>query len=178
MMQAKPRRAVAVRTVDGEVIPVLTLYDYDLPGQVQDELYEENGKTYLRKNIVEMTLPVYEAGSVNWYFEGNDTNFMANYFKDAAEKDFYNVHYTDRNTYYHIVPENALTYRADWNSSPMPGRDIRIVGNSSFYFRVGVSNSAYTNEELAAALSNARLRIAPDIEEQIKTYEVEEIIYG
>ena len=174
MMQSRPRKAVAVRTVDGEAIPVQTLYDYDLPGQVQDKLYEEGGKMWLRKNIVEMTLPLYDSASTNWHFPESLSLYL------NPDRDLYNVSWQDRNAYFHVVPESGLTYRSDWNAAPMPGRHLRIVvpdvaGRN--FFRVD-NDGFYTSEEVAGILSGAKVRVAVDIEEQIKTYEVEEVIYG
>lgn len=174
MMQTRPRKAVAVRTAGGETIPVLTLYDYELSGQVQDELYEEDGKMWLRKNIVEMTLGTFQGEQLNWYFSVSLNRFL------SSDIDLNNVSWQDKNAYFHIVPENGLTYRSNWSVAPMPGRHIGIVvpdANGRNFFRVS-NDGFYTSEEVAKILSGAKVRVAPNIEEQIKTYEVEEVIYG
>lgn len=195
MMQAKPRRAVAVRTVDGGVIPVLTLYDYDLPGQVQDELYEENGKTYLRKNIVEITLGESPMDSQSRYV--TVTNLW-DFFKNSDNNYEYDSYWKSTNAFFHIVSNTAdcRACRVLWTRTSDMHPEARIgigcygvktetlnphIRVLSFKDREGLYGDkdvvVENADEINAALSNATIRVAPNIEEQIKTYEVEEVIY-
>lgn len=195
MMQAKPRRAVAVRTVDGETIPVQTLYDYELEGQVQDELYEQDGKMWLRKNIVEITLGenpmnrqsrVLAVGNLWDFFKNTDNNYV------------YDKYWKSTNAFFHIVSKTAdcMACRVLWTNGNDMYPEARIgvgcwglkTNTSKPLVRIMSFKSEdviYTDQavilenadEINAALSNATIRVAPNIEEQIKTYEVEEIIY-
>lgn len=173
MMHAKPRRAVAVRTVSGETIPIQTLYDYELDGQVQDEIYEEESKTWLRKNIVEITLPEGQPANLNV-----NVGDMWNYLKEPASNYDYDMNWDSPNAFFHIVPANGIkTSRIRWSvNSFKPGTDIgiRIYGN---IVRKIIRDNAYTYEEVNQIFLGAKMRIATNIEEQIKTYEVEEVIY-
>ena len=195
MMQDKPRKAVAVRTVDGEVVPVQTLYDYDLPGQVQDELYEQDGKMWLRKNIVEMTLGENPMHSTTRYMAvGN----LWDFFKDTDNNYGYDKSWESTNAFFHIVSNTAdcMACRVLWTNGNNMYPEARIgVGcwglktdTSKPLVRIISFKSEdviYTDkavivenaDEINAALSNATIRVAPNIEEQIKTYEVAEVIY-
>ena len=195
MMQARPRKAVAVRTVDGEVVPVQTLYDYELAGQVQDELYEEGGKMWLRKNIVEMTLGENPMHSTTRYIAvGN----LWDFFKDTDNSYGYDKNWESTNAFFHIVSNTAdcRACRVLWTNGKNMHPEARIGvgcygGNTdtsnpgvrvlSFIDKDGIYGDkdfvVENADEINAALSNATIRVAPNIEEQIKTYEVEEVIY-
>lgn len=172
-MQGKGRKPVAVRTVSGETIPIQTLYDYELDGQVQDEIYEEESKTWLRKNIVEITLPEGQPANLNV-----NVGDMWNYLKEPASNYAYDMNWDSPNAFFHIVPANGIkTSRIKWSvNSFKPGTDIgiRIYNN---VVRKIIRDNAYTYEEVNQIFLGAKMRIATNIEEQIKTYEVEEIIY-
>lgn len=176
MMQSRPRKAVAVRTVDGDVIPVLTLYDYELPGQVQDELYEENGKTYMRKNIVEFVIK--EPGRVykDFVIMDDAMNELWNFLKEPENNQSYEADWQRTNAFFHVIPESVHTCRARWNGLPTKPEvhiGIAIYGTNVRAY----SDGTYTGEEMCGLLTGSTVRVAPNIEEQIKTYEVEEVIY-
>ena len=172
-MQGKERKPVAVRTVDGETIPVQTLYDYELDGQIQDEIYEEGGKIWLRKNIAEITLP-----------EGQPNNSNINvvdlwdYLKEPSNNYSYDRKWDSPNAFLHIVPANGIkTSRINWSGNNFkPGTDIGVKVYSTIV-RKQARDNAYTYEEINQIFLGAKVRIAINIEEQIKTYEVQEIIY-
>lgn len=179
MMQDRPRKAVAVRTVDGEVIPVQTLYDYELAGQVQDELYEQDGKMWLRKNIAEFL--VGEMGRIykTMIFCDNIEEELYKYYLKPPENDYtYNGGWDSTNAFYHVIPESIKTCRQKWtytNFKPGTFVGIRNYGTGiRAYIKDGCD---VTIEEVYDLLTGSRVRVAPNIEEQIKTYEVEEVIY-
>ena len=146
----------------------------ELDGQVQDEIYEEESKTWLRKNIVEITLP-----------EGQPANFnvnvgdMWNYLKEPATNYAYDMNWNSPNAFFHIVPANGIkTSRIKWSvNSFKPGTDIGIRIYDNIVRKI-IRDNAYTYEEVNQIFLGAKMRIDTNIEEQVRTYEVKEIIYG
>lgn len=173
-MQGKKRRPVAVRTVDGETLPVQTLYDYELGGQIQDEIYEEGGKTWLKKNIAEITLPEGQPDNYTMIMDG-----LWDFLKEPTNNYSYDRKWDSPNAFFHIVPKNGMkTSRITWNSNNFkPGTDIGVMIYNKNIRKKGRDN-VYTYEEINQILNEATVRIAINIKEQIKTYEVQEIIYG
>lgn len=170
-MQGK-RRPVAVETADGKVIPILKLYDYELEGQVQDEIYKEDGKTYLRKNIVEITLP---EQPLNFNVAVGQ---LWDWLKPPADNYSYDFSWNKRNALFHIIPLNDMkTCRIIWTAKNfMEGRHIGIRCYGTTVRKIG--DGTYTDEEMAQAVSGATMRIATNIEEKIKVYEAQKVIYG
>ena len=176
MMQAKPRRAVAVRTVDGETIPVQTLYDYELEGQVQDELYEENGKMWLRKNIVEFVIEEPDNLYGDFVIMTGAMNELWNFLKEPENSRSYDADWQSTNAFFHVIPESVHACRRYWNGSSY--KPEVHIGIATYATNVrAYSDGTYTGEEMYSLLTGSTVRVAPNIEEQIKTYEVEEVIY-
>lgn len=183
MMQPGLRKPVAVRTVDDEIIPVLTLYDYDLPGQAQDEIYEEGGKTWLRKNIVEFSIGEITDASYEYrkYVNLQETiKGIWDYLKEPEGNYTYDANGFYSNAYFHFITSgNVRAFRVGWteNVNIMPDFAtiaIRIYGSG---VRALSKGDVYNGKELAGLLAYSTIRVAPNINEQIKTYEVEEVIY-
>lgn len=171
-MQGK-RSPVAVETADGEVIPILKLYDYELEGQVQDELYEDNGIMYLKKNIIEITLPSGQPVGMNL-----SVGDLWDYLKTPSNNYSYDRNYESTNAFFHIIPLNGMkTCRILWTlNNFMAGRHIGVRVYGSIVRKIG--DGTYTDEEMAQAVSGATMRVATNIEEKIKVYEVKKVIYG